>query len=70
MEVIRREDKIGEVLVRERRKDFYGKVRCFSIRQTKNPYTFEQFQEILKLATNLTKKFSYLKLKKKLEKIK
>jgi hypothetical protein len=59
----------GEVTVKKQgeKKNSFDKTKSFSIEQTNTNYSVEEYSEILKIATDLTEKISFLELKNKLK---
>lgn len=58
----------GEVTVKKQgeSKNIFDKTKSFSIEQTQVNYSLEEYIEILKIATDLTSKVEFKKLKDKL----
>ncbi|MFA6074118.1 MAG: hypothetical protein WC758_08425 [Candidatus Woesearchaeota archaeon] len=64
--------RFGQVIIQKQGnggKNDFDKSKSFSIEQTESNYSLEQYQEILKFATDLTEKINFKDLIKKLKQI-
>lgn len=60
--------RFGEVIIKKQgnAKNQFDKTKSFSIQNTKYKYTIEQLRELFILVTNLTDKYPFVELKKRL----
>ena len=58
----------GEVTIKEQgdQKNQFDKTKSFSIQRTKHEYTIEQLKELFTLVVNLSEKYTFDNLRKKL----
>jgi len=58
----------GEVTIKEqgRQKNQFDKTKSFSIQRTKHEYTIEQLKELFTLVVDLSERYAFDDLKKKL----
>lgn len=65
------EKRWGEVTIKKqgKKKNDFDKTLSFSVEQTDTNYTVEEYREILKKATNLTRYYNFRELLHKLDKL-
>jgi len=65
------EKRWGEVTIKKQRskKNEFDGTKSFSINQTETNYSIEEYLEILKISTNLTKELKFKKLKSEINKL-